>query len=256
MARIALKLVEQILEGEDPKSVFFALPRQKWVPLPVHRKFEWQFTRGEVALRGYRLEIHQMYWMGTCYGKLYAPDTNWPIGQVHWDARTKEEAFARIFDWADRKIKIHEQDRKPQQESEDPKAFLRQYARDERKRRLERNLKLRYAQKFVAGYTDVALQTSNDENEENFYDMDYEVSGKAWERMENDCLDFFEANYDDISNDLYQAGQDFWLTRNRHGSGFWDGHWPDETGKRLTANAHAYGEAILYLGDDGKVHHY
>jgi len=30
-----------------------------------------------------------------------------------------------------------------------------------------------------------------------------------------------------------QAGHDFWLTRNGHGAGFWDGDWP-ETGDALT----------------------
>jgi len=54
-----------------------------------------------------------------------------------------------------------------------------------------------------------------------------------------------------------QAGHDFWLTRNRTGAGFWDGDWDTEEkpdlGKQLTEIAHEYGEAYLYIGDDGRI---
>lgn len=54
------------------------------------------------------------------------------------------------------------------------------------------------------------------------------------------------------------AGHDFWLTRNRHGAGFWD-RFSDSTpegkiGRQLTDAAHAYGSVSLYLGDAGKVY--
>lgn len=53
-------------------------------------------------------------------------------------------------------------------------------------------------------------------------------------------------------------GHDFWLTRNRHGAGFWD-RWSGESegaraGKKLTDDAHPYGEVYLYIGDDGKIY--
>jgi hypothetical protein len=53
-----------------------------------------------------------------------------------------------------------------------------------------------------------------------------------------------------------QAAHDFWLTRNRHGAGFWDrgldAKTPDgKVGNALTDIAHAYGEADAYQGDDG-----
>ncbi len=48
-------------------------------------------------------------------------------------------------------------------------------------------------------------------------------------------------------------GHDFWLTRNRHGVGFWDRGLGD-LGERLTELAHSFGETDLYLGDDGKLY--
>jgi hypothetical protein len=55
-----------------------------------------------------------------------------------------------------------------------------------------------------------------------------------------------------------QVGHDFWLTRNRHGAGFWDrfyGDIPGEAhGRVLTEAAHIYGESDLYIGDDGRIY--
>lgn len=54
--------------------------------------------------------------------------------------------------------------------------------------------------------------------------------------------------------DPAQVGHDFWLTRNRHGAGFWD-RGLGEVGRKLTDAAHAYGDAYLYLGDNGYIEH-
>ena len=71
---------------------------------------------------------------------------------------------------------------------------------------------------------------------------------------EKDCQRFL-AHYGELIGARYQqAGHDFWLTRNHHGSGFWDGEWPKEIGERLTKAAHEFGECDLYVGDDGKVY--
>lgn len=67
-----------------------------------------------------------------------------------------------------------------------------------------------------------------------------------------DCTAFQSAHAEDIAADLAQAGHDFWLTRNGHGAGFWDGDWPQDVGKRLTDAAHAYGEEDWYAySEDG-----
>ena len=56
------------------------------------------------------------------------------------------------------------------------------------------------------------------------------------------------------TTDLAHAGHDFWLTRNRHGAGFWDGDLPEDIGEPLTKAAHAFGECDLYTGDDGQLY--
>ena len=53
--------------------------------------------------------------------------------------------------------------------------------------------------------------------------------------------------------DAGQVGHDFWLTRNGHGTGFWD-RGLGQLGDDLTKWAKASGECSLYVGDDGKVY--
>lgn len=48
-----------------------------------------------------------------------------------------------------------------------------------------------------------------------------------------------------------QIGHDLWLTRNGHGTGFWDRKLPGSLGNQLTAAAGAMGTSNAYLGDDG-----
>jgi len=45
-------------------------------------------------------------------------------------------------------------------------------------------------------------------------------------------------------------GRNFWLTRNRHGTGFWDNSLED-LGDSLTAISHSFAECDFYLGSDG-----
>jgi hypothetical protein len=52
----------------------------------------------------------------------------------------------------------------------------------------------------------------------------------------------------------FHVAHDFWLTRNHHGAGFWDGDYPEPLGKQLTELAHSYGECELYVGDDSKIY--
>ena len=50
-----------------------------------------------------------------------------------------------------------------------------------------------------------------------------------------------------------QIAHDFWLTRQGHGVGFWDGDYGD-IGDQLTDIADLSGTATYVLGEDGKIH--
>lgn len=72
--------------------------------------------------------------------------------------------------------------------------------------------------------------------------------------MEAECKDFIEAQAELLEElSAAQAGHDFWLTRNRHGTGFWD-RVLGEVGKALTEAAHTYGSCDLCVGDDGMIY--
>lgn len=79
-----------------------------------------------------------------------------------------------------------------------------------------------------------------------------DIDADTLAKMVADCARFQAEN--DLSEGTdKRAGHDFWLTRNGHGAGFWDGDWP-ETGDTLTEACKAYGEVYLYVGDDGRIY--
>lgn len=105
---------------------------------------------------------------------------------------------------------------------------------------------------FTRAYITAALWSSTDDNDrpmDEKYGAD-NIAPNTLAKMETDCAAFQTANADDIGTELEQAGIDFWLTRNGHGAGFWDGDWPEPAATRLTDAAHACGEVGLYVGDD------
>lgn len=106
---------------------------------------------------------------------------------------------------------------------------------------------------FTRAYVEMALFSSTDgegEPLEESYDI-RDLAPEALASMAEDCADFQAAHAGDISGREARAGGDFWLTRNGHGAGFWDGDWPADAGRRLTEAAHAYGSCELGVGDDG-----
>lgn len=80
----------------------------------------------------------------------------------------------------------------------------------------------------------------------------YELSNQALEKAKLDWYDFFiEAEYLIEGFDLKQVAHDFWLTRNNHGSGFWDGEYCDSvTGELLTQIAESFGNCEAFIGPD------
>jgi len=115
--------------------------------------------------------------------------------------------------------------------------------------------------RFTQAYIECALWSSMDESTPTGgepLDTNYGVSDLASETLgsfERDCNKFQKENAEDLKqagNDE-QNGHDFWLTRNHHGSGWWDRGY-GEVGERLTEATHKYKEVDLYVGDDGKVY--
>ena len=112
---------------------------------------------------------------------------------------------------------------------------------------------------FINDYIETALWSSTDfegEPLDDLYTVD-DIAPEALKTMKKDCYDFIQAaetrhiNMDETDH----PGHDFWLTRNRHGAGFWDGAYP-KYGDQLTDLAHAFGDCDLYVGDDGQLYIY
>ena len=54
-------------------------------------------------------------------------------------------------------------------------------------------------------------------------------------------------------NGLQQLGHDIWLTRNRHGAGFFDRGYDDDVEKLFINASHKLGEVDLYINNDMKL---
>jgi hypothetical protein len=115
---------------------------------------------------------------------------------------------------------------------------------------------------FTHEYATAALWSSTDEDEyplDRNYTVD-DIHPDSLALMRKDCEQFIQENMQDLLTwrcHRYSVeemgGHDFWLTRNGHGSGFWDGDWEKEVGKRLTKASKQFGEQYLYVDDNGKV---
>lgn len=108
---------------------------------------------------------------------------------------------------------------------------------------------------FVRQYLETALWSSLQDNDVPF-DNDYDVNDFAPSAIieaTDDCNAFREANAADLAAtgaDDERNGHDFWLTRNGHGTGFWDRGYGD-VGKRLSDAAKACGTADVVVADNG-----
>lgn len=118
--------------------------------------------------------------------------------------------------------------------------------------------------RFTASYIETALWSETDDTgqplEDTFAPSDLDPEALA--RMQADCAAFYGEHWAIIlegpCRGRYegpeQAGHDFWLTRNSHGAGFWDGDWPEPAASILDEAAKKTGECSLYVGDDGDLY--
>lgn len=111
---------------------------------------------------------------------------------------------------------------------------------------------------FTQGYVEAMFFTEcNSDNPELEYATVADLAPETLARIIADC-NAFNLAADVWLNKAYQrdsvytmerAGHDFWLTRNRHGAGFWD-RGLGAAGDELTKHAHSFGSCDLYRGDD------
>jgi hypothetical protein len=127
---------------------------------------------------------------------------------------------------------------------------------------------------FTTAYLEAALWSSSDESNDaggepmdKSYSRD-DIDFASLARMLEDCAKFQACPEWQCALDAgvgaypgagrysieEQGGHDFWLTRNGHGAGFWDGDWSEPYGDALDKLSKHFGEVYLYVGDDGKIH--
>jgi hypothetical protein len=90
---------------------------------------------------------------------------------------------------------------------------------------------------FTRAYITAALFSTNDESDpsggeplDRNFDA-WDLDGDSLRGCRNDCADFQAQNAELLAHGTpSKGGTDFWLTRNHHGAGFWDGDWPEDRG--------------------------
>ena len=112
-------------------------------------------------------------------------------------------------------------------------------------------------------YAETALWSSMDfDKEDTPLDDDYgieDIDTDTLKQMVADCADFHAAHHeilDTCEASLGQIGHDFWLTRCRHGAGFWDKpemYIDQKTADMLSDAARVYGNIDLMPDGNGKV---
>lgn len=110
---------------------------------------------------------------------------------------------------------------------------------------------------FTKHYLITALWSSSGDNSEpldNIYDLE-DIAEEAKIEAQKDC-DLFRQKAGSLLDNLNetQVAHDFWLTRNGHGAGFWDGDYEKTIGESLTTLCKEFKEVNLYVGDDGKIY--
>lgn len=112
----------------------------------------------------------------------------------------------------------------------------------------------------LQAYTEAAVWSSADADGTPLDQSDADLAPETLRLFKTDCARFMADHADLVDRAMdatgrgaAQLGHDLWLTRNRHGAGFWDGDW-GEFGDLLTDAAHKMGECDLYVGDDGLIY--
>jgi hypothetical protein len=105
---------------------------------------------------------------------------------------------------------------------------------------------------FTEAYLECAAWTEELEGE-TWADDAIKEATRVCEEFQRLYAELLEKAYTHPNYNASRAGHDFWLTRNRHGAGFWD-RGLGAVGDELTREAHTYGDESCYLGDDDRLH--
>ena len=122
-------------------------------------------------------------------------------------------------------------------------------------------------EKFLSAYLECMLWASTDlyvETDQSFDSSGYgpdDIEKNTLDSIRGECRDFLESfghliteeNFLGQGGPFEHAGHDFFLTRNRHGAGFWDGAWKTEVGKELTQASHPYGSTYFFVNEQNKI---
>lgn len=118
---------------------------------------------------------------------------------------------------------------------------------------------------FTLQFLETAIWSSSTGSEDGDESMDVDYSVDDFDpedraKLEKECAEFWAQAPEGAKSRWTDstAGHDFWLTRNGHGAGFWDGDYKyasgEDDGDVLTALSKKFGERTLYVGEDSKVH--
>ena len=111
---------------------------------------------------------------------------------------------------------------------------------------------------FITAYFDAIYFTESEEVIDP--PCEWEWDAVTVRDIHRDCLTFIDkmgyieccGELESWSDDaIERAGHDFWLTRNGHGAGFWDGDWEEDIGAALTRLSGEFTEVWAYQGDGG-----
>lgn len=111
---------------------------------------------------------------------------------------------------------------------------------------------------FTRAYIEAMLWSTIDEKTGNFFENNYGASDFTFEAMTDiieECQWFQKTYAEHIAGQEKMAGHDFWLTREGHGSGYWDGDWEDPAGTELYEACKPFNANAMVWEENGNLHY-
>lgn len=112
---------------------------------------------------------------------------------------------------------------------------------------------LEYIKTLLWTETDNSNEQGGDSLDKNYSIKDFNLNSLL--KIQAECIDF-QNGWEHLlgqAGSLDQNAHDFCLTRNCHGTGFWDRGY-GEIGELLTKACKEYSPMNVYIGDDGELH--